>query len=100
MQSKGWARKSKAMQWRENTRGAREGQDGGKERQGGVSQRGTVKKGKVREGKVREGKVREGKARQGSGIGRASQYRQETGKGRGKRGAREEQSLARRARGN
>lgn len=90
MQSKGWARKSKAMQWRENTRGAREGQDGGKERQGGVSQRGTVKK----------GKVREGKARQGSGIGRASQYRQETGKGRGKRGAREEQSLARRARGN
>lgn len=53
MQSKGWARKSKETQWRgkvrKHKRGkAREGQDGGRERQGGVSQRIKVKKGKAR----------------------------------------------------
>lgn len=47
----GKGRKSNATQWRgkvrKHKRGkAREGQDGGRERQGGVSQRGKVKKGK------------------------------------------------------
>lgn len=42
--------------------------------------------------------VKKAKAKQGSGIGGESQYK--AGKGREKRGAREEKSMARKVRGN
>lgn len=81
MQSKGWARKSKAMQWRENTRGAREG---ARWRQGKARRGKSEGHSKERQGEGRQGQAREWH-RKGKSIQAGNRKRE--GKEGGKGGA-------------